>query len=199
MVPMRNERSKEIFSYWDSLRLGEAVPTRTQINPAALRHRLSDLFILDQEGGSLKFRLAGTRICDLFDRELRANPFEVIWDAHSRAVANRAASLALRTERPVVMDLSIAGASSYPAFEALLLPLRSPQGRADRLLASLLPLGQVPALRPLALGAFGVDHWQMIDMTAPVDALPAIAPPVRSENRIFDRLRSIRPVPIPQP
>jgi hypothetical protein len=78
MVPMRNERSKEIFSYWDSLRLGEAVPTRTQINPAALRHRLSDLFILDQEGGNLNFRLAGTRICNLFNKKLQKNPFEII-------------------------------------------------------------------------------------------------------------------------
>ncbi|WP_377298762.1 PAS domain-containing protein [Rhizobium sp. SGZ-381] len=175
MVSMRNERSKEVFSYWDSLRLGEPAPKRAQVNPAELRHRLSDLFILDQEGESLNFRLAGTRICDLFDRELRGNPFEVLWDGPSRAVANRAAQLSLRTERPVVMTLSVAACPDYPIFETLLLPLRSGAGRADRLLASLLPLGRLPTLRPLALGAFRVDHWQLIDMLALAEKLEAMA------------------------
>ena len=188
MVPMRNEHSQEIFSYWDSLRLGEAVPTRTQINPAAMRHRLPDLFILDHEGGDLTFLLAGTHICDLFDMELRGNPFEVLWDSHFRAVANRAATMALKTERPVVVDLSVEGASAYPGFEALLLPMRSPQGRATRLLGSLLPLGPIPALRPLTLGAFALDNWQMIDKATSTDGEEEIVSPVRDEAKMFDRL-----------
>ena len=69
---MRSKTTREIYAYWNALRGQRDVPARSQIEPARIRHILPDLFILERtQRGDIRFRLAGTRICGLFARELR--------------------------------------------------------------------------------------------------------------------------------
>ena len=69
---MRSKTTIEIYAYWDELRGHRDVPTRSQIEPAHIRNILADLFILEKTPhGDIRFRLAGTRVCALFARELR--------------------------------------------------------------------------------------------------------------------------------
>ncbi|WP_254622303.1 PAS domain-containing protein, partial [Stenotrophomonas sp. GbtcB23] len=77
---MRNQVSQIIFDYWTDLKGDRGAPLRTEIDPTALRHLLPHLFIatVGLEGYPV-FRLAGTRICDLFGRELRGAGFAEIW------------------------------------------------------------------------------------------------------------------------
>ena len=60
-------------------------PARAEIDPVAIRHALGDTFILAADfAGELRFRLAGTRICALFCRELKGEAFGALWGEASR-------------------------------------------------------------------------------------------------------------------
>lgn len=77
---MRHSASRFLFTYWDSLRAGRAAPDRGEIEPGQIRSILADTFILERGVNSgAHFRLAGTRVCALFNRELRAQTIDSLW------------------------------------------------------------------------------------------------------------------------
>ncbi len=139
MVPMQNDRSYEIFTYWDSLRRGGAAPFRSAVQPAALGRTLPNLFILKAEGPYLRFRLAGTRMCELLGGELRNSLFDDLWEIKSADSAMEAALAAIRTERAMIASMIGTDTEGAEAgFEMLLLPLKSSNFLTDRLLGSFL-------------------------------------------------------------
>jgi len=78
--------SHQLYAYWNERRGARRTPERADIEPGAMRRILGDSFVLscDAEEDHL-FRVAGTRLCALFGRELRGQPFSTIWDAESAA------------------------------------------------------------------------------------------------------------------
>ena len=69
---MKHASTKTVFAHWNTRRGARPAPARAEIDPVALRHALGDTFILAADfAGELRSRLAGTRICALFCRELR--------------------------------------------------------------------------------------------------------------------------------
>ena len=82
---MKQASSRELFGYWTQRRGKRAAPERGEIEPSAIRRALGDVFILEFERqGGHPFRLAGTRVCALFARELKNEQFLNLWDAPSR-------------------------------------------------------------------------------------------------------------------
>lgn len=181
-MPLQSVHSNEVFTYWDSLRAGRAAPSRAQIDPAALRHRLPDLFMLDWNGPQLNFRLAGTRICERFGRELRDTRFLSLWSKACRDQVNEAALAALRLEEAVMMEIRLTGANEALSFEMLLLPLRSVSGVVDRLLGCLLPLTSAPATLPGA--SITLIHWMPVRMAPATEDEPVQT----ATHSIFQRL-----------
>lgn len=139
---MKSMAGLDIYAYWDELRGRKAAPRREDIDPAKLKHHLGDLFILTDNGEETPFfRLAGTRICALFGRELRGHRFSELWPAANADFPCRVAHGILQHQLPVVFDVEAEddyGAAQLP-FEMLLLPLRTDAGAAPRLLGALLP------------------------------------------------------------
>ncbi|MGP4666420.1 PAS domain-containing protein [Agrobacterium pusense] len=139
---MKSMAGLEIYAYWDELRGKSAAPRREDIEPSKLKTHLGDLFILTDKGEETPFfRLAGTRLCDLFGRELRDRPFSELWPAAGASFPCRVALGILQHQLPVVFDIDAEdGYGDAPlAFEMLLLPLRTEAGVAPRLLGALLP------------------------------------------------------------
>lgn len=69
---------RELFSYWQSRRENpDGLPTRDAVDPLALPHLLPALSILEVNGGldSLSYRLAGSRIRDIYGYELAGSLF----------------------------------------------------------------------------------------------------------------------------
>jgi hypothetical protein len=83
---MKQASSRELFGYWVARRGTRSAPERGEIEPSAIRKALGDVFILefDRHQGH-PFRLAGTRLCALFGRELKSERFLDVWEAGSRA------------------------------------------------------------------------------------------------------------------
>jgi hypothetical protein len=87
---MKHAGSRELYAYWDKKRGKRAAPERAEIEPGAIRNVLSDAFILALDGGAgHPFRLAGTRVCALFGRELKSEPFIGLWAAASQRTIDR--------------------------------------------------------------------------------------------------------------
>ena len=60
-------------------------PERGDIDPAAIRSALGDTIMLAADFvDQLRFRLAGTRVCALFAREIKGEVFAALWSEQSR-------------------------------------------------------------------------------------------------------------------
>lgn len=156
---MKHAATRELYAYWQELRGGRPAPDRGEIEPGAIRGVLSETFILalDRMAG-YPFRLAGTRVCALFGRELKGDSFLSLWDEPSR---------------PTMLDLvgiltdewvgTVAGVTGNDPegrrveLELLLLPLSATRPALQRAIGVLAPL-QIPqwigssTVGPLALG-----------------------------------------------
>ncbi|WP_082453398.1 PAS domain-containing protein [Rhizobium sp. Leaf262] len=155
---MKTNASLEIYAYWDELRGERAAPLRSEIEPGHIRHVLPDLFVLTDVGDEAPiFRLTGTRLYNLFKRELSETPFSMIWRSGDAEDACRIANGVLLHERPVIFDIWAESASGHAAqeFEMLLLPLEAEPHFPPRLLGALIsdpPLADFgQAFKPLTL------------------------------------------------
>jgi hypothetical protein len=119
-----------LFAHWDKLRGERAAPARADIDPAHLRGFLADVFMLDanpwQEG---RLRLAGTRICALFGRELKGQRLPDLWRERERAEVSRLVGAVTGGLRGLVASVSgetIQGRELDA--ELLILPVRPSTG-----------------------------------------------------------------------
>jgi hypothetical protein len=146
---MKQNGSINLFQYWNRLRNGRAAPKRTEIEPADIKSLLADTFILEKDTrGEAVFRLAGTRLCAIYGRELKGFSFPSLWRASDQRLVAKLAHGVFQAKSVVVMAFeghSRNGRST--AFELLLLPL-------DGGVESPRSLGVISAAgRPFWLGA----------------------------------------------
>ncbi len=84
---MRHPSTKAVFAYWNERRGLRPAPERADIDPIAIRHALGDTVMLAADFvDQLRFRLAGTRVCALFCREIKGELFSALWDVESRVL-----------------------------------------------------------------------------------------------------------------
>jgi len=148
---MKHPSIRELYDYWNEKRGRRLAPERGDIEPSAIRRVLADTFILSFDPGrGHPFRVAGTRVCALFGRELKGNGFLDLW---ARANRNDLRALIAIVADESVGVVAAASAGDAPlGLELLLLPL-SHHGQGDaRLLGALAPSEGTHALRDLTLG-----------------------------------------------
>jgi hypothetical protein len=170
---MKHPSIRELFDYWNARRGARPAPERADIEPGAIRRVLADTFILSFEpGAGHPFRIAGTRVCALFNRELKGEAFLDLWSIESRRDIRDL--LMIVADESVGVAASASGMSAAGAalrLELVLLPL-SHHGRTDaRFLGALAP-SEPPAwlgTSPLAGLTLGTHRY--------VDPAPAGAPP----------------------
>ena len=159
---MHSRTTMELFQYWNAVRGDRDLPRRDEIDPAHIRSLLPDLFILQkQASGDICFRLAGTRVCALFGRELRDRQFADLWlDSEADAVTRTADQVMTQCTSMLLYARGATEAGDELDVELLLAPLASPDGTNDRLLGALSALDR-PAwlhMKPLAhLAATGLS------------------------------------------
>ena len=158
---MKHPSSRELFRYWTELRGPRPAPQRKEIDPVAVRKVLGDSLILsfDPPTGH-PVRLAGTRVCAVFCREIKDAPFLDLWDEESRPLLR---SLLLNTAEEAIGV--VAGAVGHTLaepnvpLEILLLPVATEPSLRGQLIGILAPLGNhfwigVTPVEAMTLGAF---------------------------------------------
>jgi len=194
---MKHSSSRELFAYWDRQRGNRAAPERVDIEPAAIRRVLGDTFILGADVGiEHRFRLAGTRVCALFGRELKNEPFVTLFEQpHQSSVRELVAIVA---EETVGVIAGIHGRTTEgfaTELELLLLPLCH-RGNINRRMVGILAPSEVPfwlgssQLGPIALGSLRHIGPSIETVAAPRFAATARPEQLRQGFVVYDGGRS---------
>lgn len=146
---MRHAQSKALHAYWQARRLGGAAPYRADIEPQDIAALLGHVFILGRiDPQHHVFRLAGTGLCEMYQREFRDQNFLSLWRGHDAVHIQAALEASLGGVSPASV---IARATTMEMHqiqvEICFLPLRGPEGMVDRTLGLFQPLEPVETLR----------------------------------------------------
>ena len=149
-----------MFDYWNQRRGRRAAPDRADIEPGAIRRVLADTFILSfDETAGHPFRIAGTRVCAAFGRELKNESFLDLWAADSRKqVRDLLNVVANETVGVVASARGTSTAGTTHDVELLVLPL-SHRGRTNaRVLGAMAPRDAAYWLGACTLGQSDPRH-----------------------------------------
>ncbi|MCR4266470.1 PAS domain-containing protein [Nitratireductor sp. ZSWI3] len=157
---MKQDGSVALFQYWNRLRGNRPAPKRTEVEPADIKTLLADTFILEKDArGEAVFRLAGTRLCAIFGKELKGLSFASLWAGRDQTVAGKLARSAFDAKSVVTFCFEGHTAKDDAvSFELLLLPLDGGI-ESPRALGSL-----IPCERPFWLGAEAVVECRMTSL-----------------------------------
>jgi hypothetical protein len=156
---MKSTSTRRLFVYWNERRGSRVAPERGDLEPGAIRSLLADSFILNFDpAAGHPLRLAGTRVCALFCREIKDAPFSELWSADSRPLIRELISVVADEAAPVVAGVSGQPAEDYPLadLELLLLPLYHHGRRNVRMLGML-----APVIVPYWLGTSPIDRLSL--------------------------------------
>ncbi|MGP8231472.1 MAG: PAS domain-containing protein [Methylovirgula sp.] len=190
---MRQQATRELLAYWNRLRGTRPAPDRAEIDLAAIRGSLADLFVLNLDAAhQFPFLMAGTRLNAFFCTELLGRSFLSLWAPQD--ARNIAAGLM------TVVDAAcpiIAASAAHPEgyrdadIEILLLPLRHAGFSQTRVLGL-----ATPAVQPPWVGLLPAPHLTLRALrTVEVEigwahstdtSLPAHAPHMWSAQRPMD-------------
>ena len=156
---MKHGVSRDLYNYWNALRAGRTAPERGDIDPAAIRHVLAYTFILEVSPGPMSqarevtFRLSGTRLNALFQRDLKGRPFSEIWLSEGAEFADTVLNAVL-DDRVATVAGVLGSPHGYDAvaFEMMLLPLRHHGKTHARLLGSI-----AASVAPTWIGLYPID------------------------------------------
>lgn len=122
---MKQDGSVQLFQYWNRLRGHRVAPKRTDIEPSDIKILLADTFILEKDArGEAVFRLAGTRLCATYGRELKGFSFPSLWRRQDQRLVARLAASVFNSKAVVVIAFEGQSCNDRTnPFELLLLPL----------------------------------------------------------------------------
>ena len=124
---MKHPVSREFFTYWESKRGEARAPERGDVDPSALRELLGDIFVLSyDDAATYPFRVAGTRVCALFGRDMKNASFPALFGRESRGEIEEIISAVAEETLPAIAGLTAATPDGGRAhLELLLLPFQA--------------------------------------------------------------------------
>jgi len=134
---MRSIQAKKLYNYWNNLRGSRPAPDRREIEPSDIRDILADTFILeiDQTYRSISFRLAGTRLCSAYGKELKGYGFLGLWAEASNLDVFQVVQGVYQNSKPAVLSyLAETEGEKTVNYEMLLLPIHNGTSNSLRIL-----------------------------------------------------------------
>lgn len=124
---MKHPSTNAYFAYWDGKRAGERAPDRSAIEPGDIRELLGDIFVLSYDtSAGFPFRVAGTRVCALFGRDLKDKSLLSLFSGESRREMEDIATVVAEETLGALAGVTArtpSGASAH--LELLLLPFQA--------------------------------------------------------------------------
>ena len=138
---MELNTSRVLYDYWNEIRKGRKAPRRFEIEPARIAGALPNTFILEiGRVSSLRFRLAGTALCEYYKQELRGTNFLDLWcEADREAISTLVAAVADQGAVGTLLFRAGITKDRMARFECVLLPLVNSGKRVSRILGSIVP------------------------------------------------------------
>jgi hypothetical protein len=120
---MKHPSNQAFFAYWDEKRGLARAPDRSDIEPDAVRELLGDIFVLSCDAACrYPFRVAGTRLCALFGRDLKDHGFSELFAAEGRREIRDIMTVVTEEMLPAIAGITATSAEGTAHLELLLLP-----------------------------------------------------------------------------
>jgi hypothetical protein len=174
---MKHPSIRALFDHWQERRGGRMMPERAEIEPGAIRRTLADTFILSFEPSmGHPFRLAGTRVCALFGREIKGEAFVHLFAPGARREMGEL--LAIVAEECIGMVASAREVGeSATSLELMLLPLGYQGGSGTaRFLGALAPNDPPHWLGSRVVGALTLGTYRFLGHTGAIPVVAQITP-----------------------
>lgn len=141
---MQQITSRELYAYWDRVRNGRVAPCRLEIEPSGIATLLPETFIAECDGlFAYRFRLAGTKICEQFGKELRGADLLSLWKLEDRnAIASLLRKVSCDAAVGQMLFYAYTEAGREAKFELVVMPLTHIGEAVSRL------LGAITAIEP---------------------------------------------------
>ncbi len=161
---MKHPASREFFGYWDEKRAGDAAPERSDLAPEEMRHLLGDTFVLSYDSAAAyPLRVAGTRVCALFGRDLKSQSFTSLFsDESKQEIQDIVGIVAEETLATVAGVTARAADGSLAHMELLLLPFTARTHTPVSITGMLVPFGPREAQAYSALKDLSLTSWRHI-------------------------------------
>lgn len=139
---MKHVSSQTVYAYWNEKRGTRPAPERGDIDPADIRRALGDTVMLAADFVERwRFRLAGTRVCALFNREIKGEALTDLWREEDQSSIESLAATLTKEQIGAVMGVTgVAIDGATVDLELLLLPLAHAGHARIRSLGVLAPL-----------------------------------------------------------
>jgi len=157
---MKHPSSRGFFAYWDAKRGDARAPDRSEIEPAAVRELLGDIFVLACENDTgYPFRVAGTRVCALLGRDLKDHSFSALFAPEARREIEEIITYVAEETLPAIAGIGATTERGRTAhLELLLLPFQARAHAPISLTGSLAPFEQAPG----TLRDFRLTSWRYL-------------------------------------
>lgn len=129
-------RLEKLYAYWRKKRGDRAMPARRDIDPLDVRELMGNLTLIDvrPETMEFRFRLAGSRIVDLFGKELTGRGVDEARFLGKRPPFERQCGAVLESKEPSFIIILMGVEHRRMVYRQLLLPLSSDGENIDIML-----------------------------------------------------------------
>ena len=136
-----------MFRFWETVRAERAAPNRAELDLKQIGRQAPDLFIIEHSLGNYRWRLAGTRICELYRRELTGRDCLAGWDCFERDTIGRFLGAVTGTLQPCVLRFRLVTSHSQTiGVEMVGLPLVERSGESVHVFGGLFPFRDIAPL-----------------------------------------------------
>lgn len=153
---MLHPGSRQLFRYWETLRAEKAYPRREDVDFAAIKAVMPDLVVIERDylRNSFRYRLAGSRVCSLFDQNLTGKDVFTNWDHFETDVIRRHLEIALTRFQPAVIRMRLTtDREQQLAAELVVLPVQMQNSNRVQLIGGMFPFRPAAGLGHVAIKA----------------------------------------------
>lgn len=150
---MKLRQTRFLYNYWARIKGERTAPDRSEIEPSDISTILGDTFILERsEDSKFPFRLAGSRLCSTFRRELKSRDYLGLWIGRDReAVSSILNAITEEMAAAVIGSQGFTERGDAVTLETVLLPMCRGGEECNRILGAM-----APAAVPYWMGAHPV-------------------------------------------
>ncbi|WP_166415720.1 PAS domain-containing protein [Cochlodiniinecator piscidefendens] len=137
---------KQIEAYWEGLRNGNDIPSRSEIDPRGIQQLLEHTFVLERIApGLARFRIAGMHLVDLMGMEVRGMPLSAFFTPDARAIVSDVLERAFSGPEIVELTLYAEKGIGKPPMDGkmIFLPLKNDMGEVNRILGAFVTEGPI--------------------------------------------------------
>lgn len=132
--------SRKLFAHWEMLRAERAYPSREEFTFAPVKALMPDMVLIEKDylRGTYRFRLAGSRVCELFGRNVTSADALAGWDSFETSVLIRHFELAIKEFQPVLARMRLMSDTGVTiAAELIAMPIQVRESNRVQLIGGL--------------------------------------------------------------